>query len=385
MSRVKRAAAHLKRFLLLYSILALAAGLAAGYAFRGFFAAHRALVRDLVVLFAILTIYPSMIQLKIGRMGDALRRVKPLAVGLLMIFVVTPLIAMGLATLLPRKIALGYVLLSTVPSSSASIGYVLICGGNLELALALRLLSIPGAFIAVPAYTAVYAAMASVPLPLATILESLAITILTPLAAGQLTRYLIVHRRVRRVLACPGGDDRYPCTRLKSEIRIRDLSEAHSLISRIEACIVKRLEEATKPHLSLVTMVSMLMLMALVIASKAMLMITRPLLALEIIGVEEAGLLAALLLVTLIDLALRMPFEDHAAVAFLSPTKNVGIAAAVAMTAFGAETVLPIALFPVIQAPTMIAYLQAMPVVKRLFERTRVQRVEARVVDGGRG
>ena len=385
MSRVKRVAAHLKRFLLLYSILALAIGLAAGYMFRGFFATHKALVRDLVVLFAILTIYPSMIQLKIGRMGDALRRVKPLAVGLLMIFVVTPLIAMGLATLLPRKIALGYVLLSTVPSSSASIGYVLICGGNLELALALRLLSIPGAFIAVPAYTAVYAAMASVPVPLATILESLAITILTPLAAGQLTRYLIVHRRARRVLACPGGDDRYPCTRLKSEIRIRDVSEAHSLISRIEACIVRRLEEATKPHLSLLTMVSMLILMALVIASKAMLMITRPLLALEIIGVEEAGLLAALLLVTLVDLALRMPFEDHAAVAFLSPTKNVGIAAAVAMTAFGAETVLPIALFPVIQAPTMIAYLQAMPVVKRLFERTRVQRVEARVVDGGRG
>ncbi len=381
MSRVKRAARHLKRFLLLYSILALIVGLAAGYAFHEFFAAHKALVRDLVVLFAILTIYPSMIQLKIGKMGEALRRVKPLTVGVLMIFVVTPLIALGLATLLPRKIALGYVLLSTVPSSSASIGYVLICGGNLELALALRLLSIPGAFVSVPGYTSIYAAMASVPVPLATILESLAITILVPLAAGQLTRYLLIHRRVKAALACPGGDERFPCTRLPGELRIRDVSEAHGLLKRIEACIVGRLEEATKPHLSLMTMVSMLILMALVIASKAMLMVEHPLLALKIIGVEETGLVAALLLVTLIDLALRIPFEDHAAVAFLSPTKNVGIAAAVAMTAFGAETVLPIALFPVIQAPTMIAYLQAVPVVKRLFEKISVRRTEARVVE----
>ena len=58
-------AEHVRRYLIAYVIISVGLGVGLGAAFSGFSAAgSRTLLSNLVIAFAILTIYPSMVQMK---------------------------------------------------------------------------------------------------------------------------------------------------------------------------------------------------------------------------------------------------------------------------------------------------------------------------------
>jgi len=59
---------------------------------------------------------------------------------------------------------------------------------------------------------------------------------------------------------------------------------------RLASCIERQLESQVKPHLSLATVISMLVLISLLIANKAILLIQSPLIALEILALQTAML-----------------------------------------------------------------------------------------------
>jgi ACR3 family arsenite transporter len=359
MADVKRLSKHMKDFLLLYSIIALIIGLVVGYAYRGFFKTHQGLVKDTILLFAILTIYPSMIQLRTEKLRDAAKNLRGVLLGLSMVFIAAPLLAMLFSKLFTEKqIALGFFVANIVPASSASLGYVLLAEGNIELATILSVLSLLGAFGAIPLYMHLYASMTSVKIPLGKVIASLTYTLLIPLVAGQLTRYAIVHRRAGKII------ENYEAYRgrIKCLEAIGDKS-----LEEIKACITRMLEQSIKPHLSLSTMITMLILIALLVANKAGMLVSKPLLAAEIIALQTAMLAALLGSVTLLDKLLGICYEDHAAIAFISATKNASVAAAIALMALGPAAAVPAALVPVVQAPVAIAYLQALPRLRRIF------------------
>ncbi len=97
----------------------------------------------MVMLIAVATVYPSMIQLKGEALGKAFKEWKSLLLSLVYVFALAPLMAYVLApTLDNRGIGLGFMVVSVVPAGSASVGYVLIAEESIELATALATLGL---------------------------------------------------------------------------------------------------------------------------------------------------------------------------------------------------------------------------------------------------
>jgi len=135
---------------------------------------------------------------------------------------------------------------------------------------------------------------------------------------------------------------------------------------------MKELDNLMQPHLSLATMVTMLLLIAMLGASRAGLIVSNPLMALMIIGIQAVMLLILLGIVTLVDLVMRVGYEENEAIAFISATKNQSLAAAIAVMALGSEAAIVPALIPAVQAPVAIAYVHLSPLLERAFARSTI-------------
>jgi ACR3 family arsenite efflux pump ArsB len=247
---------------------------------------------------------------------------------MLYIFLLSPLLAFLMApTLGDPHIGMGYVAANVVPASSASLGYVLISGGSVELATALAILSLFIGIPVIPLLISSYGSKVSVPVPVEPIITSLLEVLILPLVVGQLTRYAIAKRK--------------------------GLS-----------CVDKRM----KPHLSLVTMLSMLALVFVLVLNQATRIITNSLLAILILAYQSIVILALLGISLLVSKALHIPYEDHQAIALISVTKNQSVAAAMAVSAIGPQSALAPALIPIIQPILVVAYLHAENSVKKLLQ-----------------
>ncbi|MEB3846073.1 MAG: bile acid:sodium symporter [Desulfurococcales archaeon] len=366
-SRLLRLAEHLREYLLLYVILSIVIALPIGYYNAGFFKTHKPVVKEIILTLAILTLYPSMVQLKSEKFGSELKsKVKETIVALIIIFIIAPLTAMYLAGFITHKsVAIGFVAANSVPASSASIAYVLLAEGNIEFATLLAVISIIGALFTVPAYIGWFARSVAVNVPLKVLGESVGLALLTPYILGQLTRIYIIKMRARKILKQKNGG--FPCTRERViEGNRISIAEIMSHIEDALECIEGKLGKAVKPYLSLSTMITMLILIGFLIANKAYLLIEKPGIALQIIGFQlviYAVVIASLIAVTLL---LRLTYEDHMGMAFISITKNESVAAAVSVMAIGSAAAIPAALVPAIQPVIAILYLAAAPLIRRI-------------------
>ncbi len=356
---VAKVSAHMKKYLLLYSILAIIIGVILGYKYHVFLKANRNLVKNVIISLAILTIYPSMIQLKLERIGSAAKKVKALVLSMFYIFVLSPILAMVFSTAIPNAdVAMGFVVSNVVPASSASIGYVLLVDGDIELATVLAVFSLFGSLIAVPGYLNIYSSVTSASVPLGKIMGALVYTLVIPFILGQATRYLAIKYRIRKK-----REDYL----LNKENKATLTQELEADIEPFKVEIVKELERSIKPHLSLATMASMLVLICVLAASKAFMMINSPHIAFMVIGLQAIMLFTILGLVTVSDRLLRMSYSEHEAIAFISATKNQSVAAAIAVMALGPGAALVPALVPAIQAPVAIAYVNLSEYVRKFF------------------
>jgi len=368
---IVKVSSHVKRNLLMYTVAALLIGLIVGYVFSDFFKSHPIEVRDVIIAVAILTIYPSMIQLRTENLAKSAKMIKEILIGMVFVFLVAPIIAFTFAKAIQDSyISLGFVTSNVVPASSASLGYVLLAEGNIELATILAVFSLIGAMGAVPAYVGFYAGISSIPLPMNKIIQSIIYTLLTPFIAGQLTRYYFIKKRSHLHVKAAFKErtnvrsHAFECLVRAAE---KDLQLLEKDFKNLVSCIEKQLEKQVKPHLSLATMISMLVLICLLIANKATLLIQKPSIALEILALQTAMLGILLALITFLDKILHIKHGEHSAIAFISATKNQSVAAAIAVMALGPKAAIPPALVPAIQAPIAIIYLQILPKIKGLF------------------
>jgi ACR3 family arsenite efflux pump ArsB len=279
--RVERLVGHMRKYLLAYIVLVIVLALPIGYYASPWIKTHKETMKNIIITLAILTLFPSMVQLKAERFGPEFSRKRlETIIALIIIFGVGPLTAMILANLLPSKpVSIGFVAANSVPASSASIAYVLLAEGNIEFATLLALISIIGALGAVPVYVGLYARSVRVSVPLGVLGESVALALLTPFILGQLTRYYLVKRRAQKIIR--DASIKLPCK--TRTIKEASLEEALSHIEEALECVEGRISKALKPILSLWTMIAMLLLIGFLIAAKAGLLISNPLLGGEII------------------------------------------------------------------------------------------------------
>ncbi len=335
---VKRIAEHMRKYLIAYTFLTLILGLLIGVRFHTFFKSNPILVKNLIVTFAILTIYPSMVQLRTEELAKSAKMIKEIAISMFFVFLLAPLLAMAFAKLFGDiDLALGFVTSNVVPASSASIGFVLIAEGNIELATILAVLSLFGSLPAIPFYLSFYAKVSAVSVPIDKIVSAVLYTLVTPFVAGQITRWFLIHRRLKEVEG----------------------------VERVK--MAKSIEMKIKPYLSLATMITMLILIGLLVASKAEVVVEKPRIVLDIVILQSAMLGVLFGLITLIDRVLNVSYRDHMAVAFISATKNQSVAAAIAVMALSLKSAIVPALIPIIQAPIVIGYLHLHPWLRKIF------------------
>jgi ACR3 family arsenite transporter len=365
MSRTLKLAEHMRKYLLLYVFIVIAIAFPLGYYLAPMLKANASIVKLVILGLAITTLYPSMIQLKIEKLSSETRyKLKELLVGLTLIFIITPLLAIWLANYLGNKyIGIGFVAANAVPASSASIAYVLIAEGNIELATVLAVISILGAIILAPLYISLYASTVSIHIPITILAESVTIALITPLVLGQITRYYLVKRRARKVLR--DKNSRYPCKEIP-----RGLDGIEDLFKYLEdalECIEGRISRAIKPYLSLATMISMLLLIAMLIMFKAQLLIAKPQIGFNIVLSQLViyGVIIGLLLA--LSRILNIRYSDHAGIVFIAITKNESVAAAVAIMSIGVTAAVPAALIPAIQPVIAIAYVSILNHVRRIL------------------
>ena len=362
---------HLRKYLLLYVFLVIFLALLVGYYNVGFFKAHKVEVKNAIILLAIATLYPSMIQLRSEKFRSELKgKIRETVLALLFIFLIAPLLAMGLAGFLPNKeLAIGYVAANTVPASSASIAYVLLAEGNIEFATLLAILSIVGALVAVPVCVGFYARSIAVNLPIAVLGESIALALLTPFILGQLTRHYAVKGKARRILKSPNVN--MQCKRIVLELdSLNGIVRVENIVKHVEdalECIETKISKRMKPYLSMATMLSMLTLIFLLIANKAFLLIEKPILACEIIGLQLVvyGVLIASIIA--VSKLLKLSYRDHMGMVFIAITKNQSVAAAISVMAIGAAAAIPAALIPAIQPIVAIVYIAIAPMLRKLL------------------
>ena len=321
-------AEHVRRYLIAYVVLSVGLGVGLGAAWSGFSAAeNRALLSNLVIAFAILTIYPSMVQMKTEGLAKGFRSWRPIALSVLYVFALSPVVAFALAPALGNsQISAGFFLANIVPASSASLGYILIAGGSLELATVLAVVSFAISIPAIPLFMDLYSRTTATVVPLDPILMSIGLILVLPLVAGQLTRY--------------------PLRKLRGPTFVN---------------------QVLRPYLSLATMLAMFALIFTLVAREAQVILTRPQVVGELLVFQSAIILGLLALSVVVSRWMRFSYEDHQAVAFVSVSKNQSVAAGIATLALTPTAALAPATIPMIQPVLAVAYIHLEKSVRRFL------------------
>ena len=328
-ARPQRLQAHLSRWLMLYAMGAITAGLAWGYPARTWAGHHSGAISTWTTVAVFLVIYPMMVNLRMEAMVKAGRNVRGLGLALVYNFVWAPLVGLVLVRVFLHDplLALGFLLVMVVPCSSMSIAYTGLAKGDVELATVIVAVSFAVAIVAVPAWMMVFAAGYHTALPLGAMMTSILTVLLAPMLAGWLTRKGIVAWRG------PGA------------------------LSRLQ------------PVFSAASMLAMFAIIFLIFFSKAQMIVDRWQTVLLLLVPNALFMAATLGLATWLNRRLGLSYGEHMAVVFASAGKNNATAIAIAATAFSPLVAVPAATMPIFQILLMIAYVNMAPRVRGFFAR----------------
>jgi ACR3 family arsenite transporter len=310
--------AHLSRWLIVYAMSAIGVGIAVGYPARGWVRAHAGGLGTLTTVAVFAVIYPMMVNLRLEALAKAGRNVRGLALAVVYNFVWAPLIGYVLARVFLHDplLALGFLLVMVVPCSSMSIAYTGLAKGDVELATVIVGSSFVLAAVAVPVWMAVFAAGYDVPLPLGAMLVSILTVLIAPMAAGWITRKVLVRARGQ------GG------------------------LARLQ------------PVFSAASMLAMFTIIFLIFFAKAEMIVDRWSTVLLLLVPNALFLALSLAAATWLDRRIGLSYAEHMAVVFASTGKNNGTAIAIAATAFSPLVAVPAATMPIFQVILMIGYLK---------------------------
>ena len=320
--------AHLKKYLLLYSILAIALGWLLGLKFPQIAKNNKKLFSSMITVIVFLMIYPMMINLNLGKLPKVFKRPKPIALSLIYNFIITPIIAFLLIALFihNKTLALGFLLVMIIPGSSMSIGYTGLAGGDIEvatLALGVNFLLIP---VMLPIWLKLLGSTYHVPIPLGLLLKTILIVLIIPMFLGDLTR--------RGILKKFGTE------------KFLNL----------------------KPLFGSITMIMMLFIVTVIFFLKADMLLKKWRVIVNLAFVNTIFLIIMLLLITLINKLINIKYKEHMAITFLSTGKNNGTAKAIATLGFAQLVAIPAAVLPIFQIILLILYLKMENPIRRFFK-----------------
>ncbi len=315
---IKAVQEHLNKWMLLYVVLAMVAGLALGYPSSAWARANQSGLSTLTTVAVFFIIYPMMVNLKLESLLQAGKNLKGLALALFFNFIWAPVVGQLLArTFLTNSLlALGFMLVMVVPCSSMSIGYTGLSKGNVELATVSVALSFVLAVVAVPLWMSGFAAQYQAPIPLQDMITSILTVLIAPMLLGYLTRLGLVrwlgHERFQRI---------------------------HPLF----------------PALSLLAMYGIVFL---IFFSKASMIADKWQTVLLLLVPNAIFIALTLAVVTWVNKRVGLSYEDNMAVVFASTGKNNGTAIAIATMAFSPLVAIPAATMPIFQILLMVFYLK---------------------------
>jgi len=152
-------------------------------------------LKALIVPLTFLMVYPMMVGLKLSQLRERGHgKVQLLAQGVN--FLVIPFVAFGLGLVsFPDRpfLAVGLLLTGLLPTSGMTISWTGMAGGNLPAAIKMTVLGLILGSILTPFYLMTLAG-ARVPIDLTAIFMQIAVIVILPLVAGQITRYVLIGR-----------------------------------------------------------------------------------------------------------------------------------------------------------------------------------------------
>lgn len=312
-----KAAKVIESNLILFVLLSIAAGVAFGWLFLAQAKALKAY--STVALFVML--YPMMIGLRIEEVGKAATNVRIISLSMLFNFVLSPLLAAGLAFVFLRTrpdFAVGLILTGTVPCAGMVAGWTGYAKGNVALALVIVALSLLVSIVMIPIWMPILAGV-YVHIDALGMFRDILIAVVVPLILGDLTRRAIIRFRSAETF------------------------------------------QQIKPILPGFSMLGMYMIVFISMALEANNVVQHP--QYFLIVLIPLGVLYAILFTgsVLFSKLARFNYQDMIAFSYGVAGKNISIALALATIFFSPMTVLVLALKPIIQIAFMATFLRLSP------------------------
>jgi ACR3 family arsenite efflux pump ArsB len=181
-------------------LLAIPAMMVAGFVFG--LATEPAFLKNLILPFTFLMVYPMMVTLKIREIFTA-GDMRAQGLALLINFAIIPFIALGLGMLLLGDhpyLLLGLLLAALVPTSGMTISWTGFAKGNLAAAVKMTVFGLILGSLVTPLYLNLLLG-ARVPLDLGLVFRQIALVVFLPMAAGFATQQLLLRRYGREGFA----------------------------------------------------------------------------------------------------------------------------------------------------------------------------------------
>lgn len=321
----------MRKYLPLLAALSISTALLVGY-----YVPEVKTLKPAIPFLLFVMLYPMMINLRVEDIGKALKDWKLFSVAILMNFLLTPLLGSLWTHVLfshaDPYLAAGFILKVTVPCSGMVAAWTGYAKGKVESALVVVALSMVLAIFLVPFWMWAVAGMYVAINPWM-IFQKMLLIVVLPLAAGLLTRKILIRK--------------YGPKNFKQRIA---------------------------PYFPAVSTCGMLFMVFIIISTQAKLIMTNfQWMLLVIVGI---GTLYPILF-GLAILFCKLAHMDHGngmALGYSVAAKNHAITIALATTAFGGTlAVLPAAVAPIIQIPTMLLYLSFSERIKRFLQHKDVQ------------
>ena len=305
----------MRKYLPLWVALSITLALLIGYNIQGI-----KVLKPAIPFLLFVMLYPMMINLRVEDIGKALKDWKLFSMAVFMNFLLTPLLgALWTHVLFSHAdpyLATGFILKVTVPCSGMVAAWTGYARGKVESALIVVALSMILAIFFVPFWMWTLAGMYVVINPWM-IFQKMLLIVVLPLAAGMVTRKILVRKY---------GPNSY--------------------------------KQRIAPYFPAISACGMLFMVFIIISTQAKLIVANfQWMLLVIIGIGTLYPLLFGLAILFCKLA-HMDHGNSMALGYSVAAKNHAITIGVATTAFGGTlAVLPAAVAPIIQIPTMLLYL----------------------------
>ena len=320
LTQLQKIAKGISSNLILLVILSIVAGIAFGLLFP----AHVTGLKAYTTLALFIMLYPMMIGLRIEEVGKAAGSLKLISLSMLFNFILSPLLAAGLAYIFLRSrpdFAVGLILTGVVPCAGMVAGWTGYAKGNVALALVIVALSLLVSIVMIPIWLPILAGV-YVQLDAWAMFQNVLVTVLVPLILGDLTRRLIIRTKGVGTFG-----------------QIKPILPGASMLGMYMIVFISMALEANNvikhPQYFLIVLVPLTFLYAIMFSGSV-----------------------------LFSKLAHFSYEDMIAFSYGVAGKNISIALALATLFFGPMTVLVLALKPIIQITFMTIFLSLSPWLK---------------------